>query len=59
MELSPELWRDVGMGVHADEDFRGLKLFEGVLDAVGNVGSHTRLCLHAHVRAGTISGDTL
>ena len=59
MELAPEFWRHVGVGVHADEDFGGLKLFEGMLDAVGDVGRHTCLCLHAHVRPSTILGDAL
>ena len=35
--------------VHAHDDLAGIVLHEGVLDAVGNVGSQSALRLHAHV----------
>ncbi len=55
MELSPEFGRHVLVHVHANEDLRGLKLLEGVLDAVGDVGRHAHLRLQGHVRTGRIA----
>ena len=51
-ELAPELGIDIGMHVHAHDDFRTSELTEGMLDAVGDVRRQAHLCLHVRV-AGT------
>ena len=54
VELAPELWRHLFVLVHADDDFAGAELLEGMFDAVGNVGGDAHLCLHPHIASRCI-----
>ena len=49
-KLTPESGIDVGMNVHTHDNLRTGKLTEGMLDAVGDVGCQTHLCLYFHIR---------
>ena len=52
-EFTPKFGRDFLVDVQSHDDFRGIELLEGMLDAIGDVGCYAHLGLHPHIsRAG-------